>query len=71
MAKQSYQVTNNINTKLKQLEWIKKKLKWINYDLNKFLELFQYKNYFSILFYFLYQFLWIARRIPKSTRANS
>jgi hypothetical protein len=25
---------------LMQLEWIKKELKWIYYDLNKFLELF-------------------------------
>jgi hypothetical protein len=40
MIKQSYQVIENINTKLMQLEWIKKKLKWIYYDLNKFLELF-------------------------------
>jgi hypothetical protein len=40
MIKQSYQVINNINTKLMQLEWIKKELKWIYYDLNKFLELF-------------------------------
>jgi hypothetical protein len=31
---------NNIKTKLMQLEWIKKELKWIYYDLNKFLELF-------------------------------
>jgi hypothetical protein len=31
---------NNINTKLMQLEWIKKKLKLIYYNLNKFLELF-------------------------------
>jgi hypothetical protein len=42
MIKQSYQVINNINTKLMQLEWIKKELKWIYYDLNKFLELFKY-----------------------------
>jgi hypothetical protein len=33
---------NNINMNLMQLEWIKKKLKWINYELNKFLELFLY-----------------------------
>jgi hypothetical protein len=30
-------VINNIKTKLMQLEWIKKELKWILYDLNKFL----------------------------------
>jgi hypothetical protein len=27
---------------LMQLEWIKKELKWISYELNKFLELFLY-----------------------------
>jgi hypothetical protein len=37
--KQSYQVMNDIKTKLMQMEWIKKELKWIYYDLNKFLEL--------------------------------
>jgi hypothetical protein len=31
---------NNINMRLVQLEWTKKELKWINYNLNKFLELF-------------------------------
>jgi hypothetical protein len=33
---------NNINMKLLQLEWIKKELEWITYELNKFLELFLY-----------------------------
>jgi hypothetical protein len=32
-------VMNDIKTKLMQMEWIKKELKWIYYDLNKFLEL--------------------------------
>jgi hypothetical protein len=36
MNKQSYQVINNIK-KIMQLEWIKKELKWIYYDLNKFI----------------------------------
>jgi hypothetical protein len=40
MNKQSYQVINNINTKLLKLEWIKNELEWIYCDLNKFLELF-------------------------------
>jgi hypothetical protein len=31
---------NNININLFQLEWIKKELKWINYEFNKILELF-------------------------------
>ena len=35
IVKQSYQVINNIKTKLMQLEWIKKELKWIYCDLNK------------------------------------
>jgi hypothetical protein len=35
MIKQSYQV----NTKLMQLEWFKKELKWIFYELNNILEL--------------------------------
>jgi hypothetical protein len=33
---------NNINMRLMQLEQIKKELKWITYELNKFLELFLY-----------------------------
>jgi hypothetical protein len=37
MNKQSYQVINNIKTKLLQLEWTKKELKWISYEFNKFL----------------------------------
>jgi hypothetical protein len=40
MNKQSYHVINDIKTKLLQLEWVKKELKWISYELNKFLELF-------------------------------
>jgi hypothetical protein len=40
MLKQSYRVINNIIIKLMQLEWVKKELKWIFYELNKFLELF-------------------------------
>jgi hypothetical protein len=56
MAKQSYQVINNIKTKLLQLQWIKKKLEWIYCDLNKFLELFSYKNSLYIYIY-IYIFL--------------
>jgi hypothetical protein len=33
---------NNIIMNLMQLEWIKKKLRWIKYELNKFLKLFLY-----------------------------
>jgi hypothetical protein len=31
---------NNINMNLIQFEWVKKELKWITYELNKFLEFF-------------------------------
>jgi hypothetical protein len=37
---------NNINMNLLQLEWIKKKLELITYELNKFLEIFYTKNHF-------------------------
>jgi hypothetical protein len=40
MIKQSYQVIDNINTKLMQIEWIKKELKLLTYELIKVLELF-------------------------------
>jgi iron-sulfur cluster repair protein YtfE (RIC family) len=47
MAKKSYQVINTINTKLMQLEWVKKKLKWNFYELNKFwIYFFIHKNHF-------------------------
>jgi hypothetical protein len=42
MTKQGYQMIKNINMNLTQLEWIKTELKWITYELNKFLELFLY-----------------------------
>jgi hypothetical protein len=45
---------NNINMRLMQLEWIKKELKYITYDLNKLLELFLYYKTFSELFYPFY-----------------
>jgi hypothetical protein len=35
-------VINNINTKLMQLEWVKKEVKWNFYELNKFMDLFLY-----------------------------
>jgi hypothetical protein len=40
MIKQIYQLINNINTKLMQLEWIKKRLKWESYEVLKCLGLF-------------------------------
>jgi hypothetical protein len=46
MIKQSYQVIKNINMNLMQLEWVKKELTWISYELNKILELFLYKKHF-------------------------
>jgi hypothetical protein len=42
MIKKSYQVLNNINTKLMQLEWIKKELKWSSYEFLNSLNLFLY-----------------------------
>jgi hypothetical protein len=42
MTKQGYQMTNNINVRLMQLKWINSELKWIFYELNKFLDLFLY-----------------------------
>jgi hypothetical protein len=39
MAKQSYWLIDNINTKLMPLKWINLELKWIKYELYKFLEL--------------------------------
>jgi hypothetical protein len=33
---------NNINMRLMQLELIKKELKWIIYEIHKFMELFLY-----------------------------
>jgi hypothetical protein len=56
MTKKSYQMINNINTKLMQLEWIKKELKWIFYVLNKFWNYFYTRKSFSILIYPIYQF---------------
>jgi hypothetical protein len=32
----------NIIVRLMQLEWIKTKLEWIKYELNKFMDLFLY-----------------------------
>jgi RAB protein geranylgeranyltransferase component A len=40
MIKQSYQVIKNINTKLMQLEWIKKELNSSSYEFPKFGTLF-------------------------------
>jgi hypothetical protein len=45
---------NNINMSLVSLEWIKNKLKWINYELKKILELFLYWKSFSKLIYSIY-----------------
>ena len=42
MLKQCYQVVVNINTKLWELEWTKKDLKYIFYYLYKFLPLVLY-----------------------------
>ena len=55
MIKLSYQMIDNINTKLMQLEWIKKELKLIYYDLKKFWNNFHIKIIFCMyLSYFIY-----------------
>jgi hypothetical protein len=46
MTKQGYRMINNIIMNLMQLEWIKKELKSISYELIKFLELILYKKSF-------------------------
>jgi hypothetical protein len=46
MTKQGYRMINNIIMDLMQLEWIKKELQWINYELIKFLKLILYKKSF-------------------------
>jgi hypothetical protein len=51
MTKQSYQVINNINMKLLQLEWAKKDLKWIFYESNRFWIYLYTRNQFSIFIY--------------------
>jgi hypothetical protein len=51
IVKQNYQVINSINTKLLQLKWIKKELKWIFYELNKFWIIF------TLEIHFLYSFI--------------
>jgi hypothetical protein len=57
MAKQSYQVIDNFETKLMQLEWTKKELKWIFYKLTKFYIYFYTRKAFSILFFLFLKFL--------------
>jgi hypothetical protein len=44
-------VINNINTKLLQLEWVKKDLKWIFYELNRFWNYLYTRNPLSIFIY--------------------
>jgi hypothetical protein len=43
-------MVNNINMNLMQLEWIKKELKWITYELNNFMEIFYTRNPFLCYF---------------------
>jgi hypothetical protein len=59
---------NNIIMNLMQLEWINLELKWIKYELNKFLELFFILKtvfYINILILFI---LWAAATIPEKSR---
>ena len=50
-----------------QLEWIKNKLKWINYELNKFLKLFLYHKSFSDLILNFSNGSGLRTQIPEST----
>jgi hypothetical protein len=68
MTKQGYQMINNINTNLMQLEWIKKVFKWIKYELNKFLELVLYKKSFSLLTLLILFRFWAAANISEEFR---
>jgi hypothetical protein len=58
---------NNIKIRLMQLEWIKKELKWINYELNKFLKLFLYHKSFSDLILNFSNGSGLRTQIPEST----
>jgi hypothetical protein len=42
MVIQGYQVINNLNVKLMQLEWINLELEWVKYEFYMFLDLFSY-----------------------------
>jgi hypothetical protein len=57
MAKQA----DNIKTNLLQLEWINLELKWIKYDLCKFLELFVYWKSIPKFIYLIFLELWTRR----------
>jgi hypothetical protein len=46
---------NNIKTKLLQLEWIKKELKWSSYEFSKLLKFVFILNQFSL---FIFTFNW-------------
>jgi hypothetical protein len=51
MTKQGYQMINNFNMNLTQLEWIKTELKWISYEFIKFLHIILSLKPFSIFFF--------------------
>jgi hypothetical protein len=48
------------------LEWIKKELKWIIYELNKFMELFLYYKTFSEVTYSFYLTSGLQALIPEN-----
>jgi hypothetical protein len=54
-----------------QLEWIKNVLKWIKYELNKFLELFLYSKSFSLLISLILFHLWVAGTIYQKLGVES
>jgi hypothetical protein len=52
--------------RLMHLEWIKKELKWIIYELNKFMELFLYYKTFSEVTYSFYLTSGLQALIPEN-----
>jgi hypothetical protein len=54
-----------------QLEWIKKELKWIFYELKKLWIYFYTRKLFSILFYLIFLGVWTTRIISEKFRGYS
>jgi hypothetical protein len=70
MDKQSYQLINNINTKLLQLEWIKKELKYITYEFIKLLKLFFYTKIHFLHYCHQLICFWVAHIITRKLRVK-
>jgi hypothetical protein len=68
MIKQSCQVINNINTKLTQLEWIKKQLNTSSYEFPKFGTLFFALKRISVFILIDFWVIWTADMITEKSR---